>query len=135
MKKKAGLFLVAALMLTGCGTQTDDTEMHYVKTSVLYDTLVDMYSNPDDYLGKNYHMVGTLYPTTDDDETFYSIYADGTGGAEGLGLELDWDDFSAYKDFDTIMVEGKIDRVTATHEGKEITYLVMRVSQIEKRDE
>ena len=133
MKMKAGLFLAAALLLTGCGN--NDDEIHYVKTSVLYDTLIDMYSNTDDYLGKNYHMVGTLYPTTDDDETFYSIYADGTNGQEGIGLELDWDDFSGFKDFDTIMVEGKIDRATATHDGKEITYLVLRVSKIEKRED
>lgn len=143
MKKELILLFGAAMMMTGCSgenqngnqnNQQDDGKMQYIKTSVLYDTLMDMYTNPDNYLGKTYHMVGRLYPSESDGEKFYSIYADGTGGKEGIGLELDWSDFSAFKDNETITVEGKVERETGTHDGKEFTYLVLRVSKIEKRE-
>lgn len=139
MNKKLFPLLTAMLLVTGCGSKTtedsgDPADMQYIKSSVLYDTLMNMYSDPDSYLGKYYHMVGRLYPSTDDGETFYSVYAEGTSG-HGIGLELDWDDFSGFTDNETITVEGKLERETGTHDGETIHYLVLRVSKIEKRDQ
>ena len=125
----------AALLLTACGSGGgSEAEMQYIKTSVLYDTLSDMYENPDDYLGKSFHMVGTLYPTEEDGTKFYSVYAEETPGGHGIGLELDWNDFSGFEDYENVTVEGKLDKETGTHDGNEIQYLVLRVTKIEKRD-
>lgn len=131
--------LAAALLLTGCGEKNssqsaaDDNDMQYIKTSVLYDTLMQMYSAPDDFLGKKFHMVGTLYPSTSDGESFYSIYAKPSGGGEGIGLELEWDDFSGMQDYDTVTVEGTLKKEKSEHDGNQIEYLVLQVSSIEKR--
>jgi uncharacterized membrane protein YcgQ (UPF0703/DUF1980 family) len=108
--------------------------MQYIKTSVLYDTLINMYSAPDNYLGKQFHMVGQLYPSTHDDESFYSIYAKPTDGGEGIGLELEWPDFSGLQDYDTITVEGTLEQRTGTENGTQYGYLVLKVSSLEKRD-
>lgn len=71
MKQKLMRIAAAGLLLSGCGKKTEssaaDDTMHYVKTSVMYDTIEDMYADPDSYVGKNYHFVGTLYPGTDDE--------------------------------------------------------------------
>lgn len=131
--KKQFVFAAAALMLTGCGS-TENTDMQYIKTSVMYDTLYDMYQNPDQYMGKKFHMSGELYPSKDDDgETFYSIYTENSSGA-GLGLELDWSDYSGLNDRDMITVEGTLDKEEYEHEGEKQEYLILRVTSLEKRD-
>ncbi|MBR4200383.1 MAG: hypothetical protein IKQ91_03780 [Oscillospiraceae bacterium] len=136
MKKNTVLIsAAAAVLLTACGTGSSEAEMQYIKTSVLYDTLSDMYQNPDAYLGKQFHIVGTLYPSTDHDgETFYSVYAEETRGGHGIGLELDWNDFSGFTDYETVTVEGTLDKEKGNHDGEEIQYLILRVSKLEKRD-
>lgn len=137
MKRIAPLLLAAAV-LTACGensTASISEEMHYIKTSVLYDTITDMYQNPDSYLGGNYHMVGALYPSADDDgNTFYSVYASDSDGDHGIGIELDWNDFSGLSDYDTITVEGKLEKEKGIHEGEEIEFLILRVTSLEKRE-
>ena len=133
--KKTVILAAAALMLSGCGKNTEENEMTYVKTSVLYDTLYDMYENPDDYLGKMYHITGQLYPSYDDDnKLFYSVYTESSDG-HALGLELDWLDYSGLSDYDTITVEGTLDKATQTHDGEESEYLILRVTSLEKRDD
>lgn len=138
MKKR--LFAVAGstLLLCACGNAEsgDSSEkMQYIKTSVLYDTLTDMYNEPDNYLGKTFHIVGTLYTSEDDDGTkIYSVYAEQQGSDEGIGLELDWSDFSGIEVHDKIMVEGTLEREKGTFHGNEMEYLVLRVSTLEKRD-
>ena len=127
----------AAMLLTSCGEQSSISQkMQYIKTSVMYDTLYDMYQNPDNYLGGQYHMVGTLYPSTDDDgNTFYSVYTSDSDGDHGIGLELDWSDYSGLQDHDRITVEGTLDRQKGTYNGEEVEYLILRVSMLEKRAE
>ena len=90
---KTTAVLLGAALLTACADpsaesaqESAEQKMNYVKTSVLYDTLIDMYANPDNYLGKQYHMVGMLYPSTSDGESFYSIYAEPSGSDEGWSL-------------------------------------------------
>ncbi len=131
----------ALLLLTACGGKTEssasaDDSMHYVKTSVMYDTITDMYANPDSYVGKNYHFVGTLYPGTDHDcgEQFYSISATDPDGDEEIGIELDWSDYSGLADYDLVTVEGKLDRTKIQHDGSEMEILILRVSSLEKRE-
>lgn len=124
------------ILLASCGGEASSDEMQYIKTSVTYDTLCDMYASPDSYLGKQFHMVGTLYPSTDDDgETFYSVYASDGDGGHGIGLELDWDDYSGIADFDTVTVEGRLEKENGTNEGEKVEYLILRVSMLEKRAE
>ena len=128
------LICAAGLLLPACGAETSADEMHYIKTTVLYDTLYDMYASPDGYLGKQFHMVGTLYPSTDDqDETFYSLYTSDADGGHGIGLELDWSDYSGIEDYDTITVEGRLDTEKGTSNGEKVEYLILRVSMLEKR--
>ena len=135
MKKQIILISAATLLLTACGDKSSITqEMQYIKTSVMYDTITDMYNDPDRYLGGNYHMVGTLYPSADDDgETFYSIYAPDANNDHGIGIELDWSDYSGLKDYDRVTVEGKLDKQKGQHDGQEIEYLILRVTKLEKR--
>ena len=127
--------IAAALLLAGCGSQAESSaEMQYIKTSVLYDTLNDMYYHPDNYLGKQFHIVGQLTTSTDDDgNTLYSVYAQDSDGDEGIGLELDWDDFSGLNIYDTVTVEGTLDKQTGTYDGQQVEYLILRVSSLEKR--
>ena len=133
-KKTVFTLAVSAMLLTACGSKNSTDDMQYIKTSVLYDTISDMYDNPDQYLGKNFHMVGTLYPSTEDDGTkFYSIYAEESPNSHGIGLELDWSDYSGLEDYDTVTVEGKLDKDKGMHDGEEVEYLVLRVSMLEKR--
>ena len=136
--KKYILPILAAMLLCGCGGQTesavDADEMHYIKSVSLYDTITDMYNNTDAYIGKQYHMVGTLYPSTDENGTFYSVYAPDSDGDDGIGIELDWNDYSGLNDYDTITVEGRLEIETGTFDGATVQYLILRVSSIEKRE-
>ena len=140
MKSRLFPAVAAAVMLAACNSDTkngdsgSETDMQYIKTSVLYDTIMQIYSQPDDYLGKNYHMVGELYPSTKGDEKFYSIYAKGTGGHEGIGLELDWNDFSGFQDHETVTVEGKLEKQPRMYDGKEQEFVVLHVTKLEKRE-
>lgn len=125
----------ALLLLTACGGNSSiSEEMQYIKTSVLYSTIYDMYQNPDKYLGGCYHMVGMLYPGNEDGEAFYSIYATEPQTDHGLGIELDWDNYDGLKDYDKITVEGKLDKEKVMHDGSETEILILRVSKLEKRD-
>lgn len=136
MKQKILAAALCGMLLCACGEKEESSsEMQYIKTAVLYDTLTDMYENPDAYLNKTYHMVGTLYPSKDDDgNVLYSIYATQPGSDHGIGLELDWPDFSGFSDYDKITVEGKLDQDHGQYQGKKIDYLVLRVSLLEKRE-
>lgn len=136
MKQKGIVCLSAAALLTACGNQSaEQAEMQYIKSSVTYETITDMYADPDAYLGKPYHIVGTLYPSQDDDgETFYSVYASDASGSHGTGLELDWEHDPDIEDFDTITVEGILEKEKGIHDGSEIEYLILRVSMLEKRE-
>ncbi len=135
MKKIAIIAAAAGLLLCACGEKAESSqEMQYIKTSVLYDTLMEMYADPDSYLGQQFHMVGELYPTKDGDETFYSIYGRPATNGEGIGLELEWSDFSGLNDYDTITVEGTLEERKDEHEGQERKYLVLKVSSLEKRE-
>ena len=140
MKKRMTTAALAAMLLCACGDkskpeESSAQEMQYIKSMLLYDTICDMYENPDDYLGKTYHMSGTLYPSSDDDgKTIYSIYAKESGSDEGIGLELDWSDYSGLQSYDPITVEGTLEQDTGTYQGNEVDYLVLRVSSLEKRE-
>ena len=75
--------LLCGVLLCGCTEPNKNagSEMIYVKSVSLYDTIVEIYGDPEAHVGETYHMVGTLYPSQDDDgETFYSIYAEPQGG-------------------------------------------------------
>lgn len=127
---------LAALLLTACGGESSAAAMQYIKSVETYDTLSDMYQNPDSYLGKQYHIVGTLYPSTDaNGEKFYSVYAEDSHGDDGIGLELDWSDFSGFADYDKITVEGTLDKEKETHDGASVEYLILRCTTVEKRAE
>lgn len=131
MKKQLCAACLAAMLLTACGDSS--AEMQYIKSSVTYDTINDMYHNPDKYLGGKYHIVGTLYPSKDEDgKTFYSVYA--SSGSEGIGLELDWDNFDGIADYDKITVEGTLDKAKGEHDGESIEYLILRCTLVEKRN-
>lgn len=136
MKKRTIAAAASAMLLCACGEKNESAQdMQYIKTAVLYDTLSDMYENPDQYLGKNYHIVGTLFLSKDDDGTeIYSVYAQEPNSDHGLGLELDWSDFSSVQEHDKIMVEGKLERESGTYHGEQMEYLVLRVTTLEKRD-
>lgn len=136
MKRLEMLIPISAMLMTACGAQASEpAEMQYIKTSVTYETISDMYANPDAYLGKPYHIVGTLYPSQDDNgETFYSVYAEDSSSGHGIGLELDWKKGDGFEDYDTITVEGILEIETAEHDGSEIEYLILRVSMLEKRE-
>lgn len=131
--------MLCTCLMVACGnSQSEESsqEMQYIKTSVYYETVLDMYQNPDDYVGKQYHLSGTLYETTDSQtgEVIYSVY--GTNPADtdsGIGIELKWDDFSAFTANDAITVEGVLDIDTGTYNGEEVQFLVLRVSKLEKR--
>lgn len=136
MKKRMIAAAASAMLLCACGEKNESAkDMQYIKTAVLYDTLTDMYDNPDQYLGKNYHIVGTLFLSKDDDGTeIYSVYAPQPNSDHGIGLELDWPDFSSVKEHDKIMVEGRLEREFGTYHGEATEYLVLRVTTLEKRD-
>ena len=127
----------SALLLNGCGAPKNDsseTDMIFVKSVSLYDTIVDIYANPDQYLGKSYHMVGTLYPSEEDNgDKFYSIYAKPQGGGDGTGLELDWSDYSGFSDYDKVAVEGTLEKQERVHHGETAEFIVMKVTMLEKR--
>lgn len=130
--------LAAAALLTGCGSDDsaslDKEKMEYIKTSVAYETICAMYNNPKDYLGKYYHIVGELYPSYDDNgEKFYSVYVELSSGGDGIGIELEWDDFGDMQDYDKITVEGRLDTASGVHNGASVTYLVLHCSMVEKR--
>ncbi len=122
--------LLCMAMLCSCG---EEDEMQYIKTSVMYETFYNMYSYPDDYLGKQYHMVGELYvhDDTDNGEPIYSVYCEQDGA--GLGIELDWDNFGGLAAGDTITVEGRLEQESGTHHDQQVEYLVLRVTMLEKR--
>lgn len=128
--KTAVSVLLCAALLGGCG---EENGMQYIKTSVMYETFYDMYSYPEEYLGKQYHMVGELYvhDDTDDGAPIYSVYCEQDGA--GLGIELDWDNFDGLTAGDTITVEGKLEQESGTHHGQTVEYLVLRVTMLEKR--
>lgn len=136
MKQLGIISLAGTVLLTACGAQASEpAEMQYVKTSVTYETISDMYANPDNYLGKPFHIVGMLYPSEDDDgETFYSVYAEEPNSGHGIGLELDWENTGDIEDFDTITVEGVLETEKGSHNGSDIEYLILRVSMLEKRE-
>lgn len=127
----------AGLLLTACGDASSDDTIHYIKTSVTYDTITDMYADPDSYLGKIYHISGKFYPGTDHDsgEKFYSVYAEGSDG-HGIGIELDGKDvsFDGLEDFDTVTVEGRLEKQKMQHEGEEIEVLILRLTDIKKKE-
>lgn len=124
---------MSVFMLTGCNDTPADDEMIYVKTSTMYDTLYNMYSYPEEYLGGMYHMVGELYAYEDEDggAVIYSVYCEENG--TGLGLELDWDSFDGIAVGDMITVEGKLEQDTGIHNGETVEFLVLRVTMLEKR--
>lgn len=133
------LIFCGIMLLSGCGNpgsgNSSEPEMIYVKSVSLYDTITDIYADPDAYLGKKYHMVGTLYPATDDNgSTFYSIYAKSPDGGQGIGLELDWDDFSGFADNDKVTAEGTLEKQMRTQHGVRGDYIVLKVSLLEKRE-
>ncbi|MBR3449200.1 MAG: hypothetical protein IKH27_15510 [Oscillospiraceae bacterium] len=141
MKRKApalALILGSMLMFNGCGnpgSSDSEPEMIYVKSVSLYDTISDIYADPDAYLGKQYHMVGTLYPSTDDSGSkFYSIYAKSSGTGPGIGLELDWDDYSGFADNEKVTVEGTLEKQMRSLHGVRGDYIVLKVSLLEKRE-
>ncbi len=137
MKKRILAAALCGMLLCACGKKKEESssEMQYIKTAVLYDTITDMYENPDQYLNKTYHMVGTLYPSKDDDgNVLYSIYAQQPGSDHGIGVELDWSDFSGFSDYDKVTVEGKLEQEHGQYQGEKIDYLVLRVSLLEKRE-
>ena len=137
MKKRILAAALCGMLLCACGEKKEESssEMQYIKTAVLYDTITDMYENPDQYLNKTYHMVGTLYPSKDDDgNVLYSIYAKDPGSDHGIGVELDWSDFSGFSDYDKVTVEGKLEQEHGQYQGEKIDYLVLRVSLLEKRE-
>lgn len=129
--------LCTLTLLTACGDSSSvSDQMQYIKTSVMYDTIYDMYQEPEKYLGGNYHMVGTLYPGTDDDgETFYSIYATDPDSGHGIGIEMEWDSYEGLSDYDRITVEGRLDKQKSIHDGNEIEILILRVTMLEKRED
>ena len=138
MKRKTYLvpLLLSVMLLSGCHSPegSSEPEMIYVKTTTLYQTIMDIYEDPDSYLGKSYHMVGTLYPSEEDNgDKFYSIYAKPQTGGEGTGLELDWDDYSGFSDFDKVAVEGTLEKQTRSHHGVRNEYVILKVSMLEKR--
>ena len=139
MKQARTLILLGAamLLLTACGNgrqSSSEPEMIYVKSTTLYDTISEIYADPDSYLGKNFHMVGTLYPSEEDNgDTFYSIYAEPQGGGEGTGLELDWDDYTGLSDYDKVTVEGTLEKQMRSHHGVKNDYVVLKVTMLEKR--
>lgn len=130
--KIAFFLLLCGGLLCGCG---EENEMQYIKTSVMYETFYDMYSDPEAYLGKQYHMVGELYvhDDTDNGATIYSVYCEQDGA--GLGIELDWDNYDGLAEGDLITVEGKLEQESGTHHGQTVEYLVLRVTMLEKRNE
>ena len=142
MKKRILAAALSGMLLCACGAKNESSannessgEMQYIKTSVLYDTLVDMYDYPDQYLGKKYHIVGLFYPSTGDDgNTIYSVYAKQPNSDHGIGLELEWSDFSGLKEYDKITVEGVLEQRTGSNGGMHIEYLVLNVSSLEKRE-
>ena len=124
---------LAAMLLSACGGESSQ-QMQYIKTSVAYDTISDMYQNPDNYLGGLYHIVGKLYPSTDDDgEKFYSVYVTNGNGSEGIGIELDRTSFEGIEDYELITVEGTLDKAKGKHDGNTIEYLILRCTSVEKR--
>ncbi|MCQ2434062.1 MAG: hypothetical protein MJ062_02350 [Oscillospiraceae bacterium] len=136
MKAKAWIsLLLCGCMLTACGRK--EQEMQYVKTSVFYATVMDMYNYPKDYLGGQYHFVGELYESTDDEsgEVFYSVYGKNpTDSDEGIGIQLVDCSFDGLQNGDEITVEGTLDSEKDTVGGEEKEFLVLRVSMIEKRE-
>lgn len=132
------LTICGMLLLSGCGnpgSSDSEPEMIYIKSVSLYDTITDMYADPDAYLGKQYHMVGTLYPSTDDSgRKFYLIYAKSSGTGQGIGLELDWDDYSGFADNEKVTVEGTLEKQMRSLHGVRGDYIVLKVSLLEKRE-
>lgn len=126
------------LLLNGCGDpnhNSSEPEMIYIKSVSLYDTIMDIYADPDSYLGKQYHMVGTLYPSTDDSGSkFYSIYARSSDGGQGIGIELDRDDYSGFADNEKVTVEGTLEKQMRSLHGVRGDYIVLKVSLLEKRE-
>ena len=131
------LTICGMLLLSGCGnpgSSDSEPEMIYVKSISLYDTITDIYADPDAYLGKQYHMTGTLYPSTEDNGSkFYSVYAKSSDGSQGIGLELDWDDYSGFADNDKVTVEGTLEKQMRSLHGVRGDYIVLKVSLLEKR--
>ncbi len=132
------LTICGMLLLNGCGapvSSDSEPEMIYVKSVSLYDTITDIYADPDAYLGKQYHMVGTLYPSTDDNGSkFYSIYARSSATGQGIGLELDRDDYSGFADNEKVTVEGTLEKQMRSQHGVRGDYIVLKVSLLEKRE-
>lgn len=141
MKKNFfAVFFVCTFLLTACDEGSSNSvpqEMQYIKTSMFYDTVTDMYNNPDHYLGGNYHFVGELYSMTNDaGDTYYSIYGTDPSDRDcGIGIELKWDDFSGIAVGDSITVEGTLDTETETVDDVERTFLILRPTLVEKRDQ
>lgn len=132
------LIFCGIMLLSGCGnpgSSNSEPEMIYVKSVSLYDTIADIYADPDAYLGKKYHMTGTLYPSAEDNgSTFYSIYAKSSDGGQGIGLELDWADYSGFADNDKVTVEGTLEKQMRSLHGVRGDYIVLKVSLLEKRE-
>ncbi|MBR6762027.1 MAG: hypothetical protein IKM30_08365 [Oscillospiraceae bacterium] len=128
------LLLCAGMLLGSCGKQNHSEEMIYVKSSMFYTTVTEMYNDPASYLGKQYHLVGELYVSEDSDtgETIYSVA--GTSGSDAIGLELSYDSFEGFSEGDRITVEGKLEQISVMHHGEEIEILILQVSLLEKRE-
>ncbi|MCQ2417790.1 MAG: hypothetical protein MJ071_08280 [Oscillospiraceae bacterium] len=136
--KKTAFTAAMLIILTSCGSNqpaAEEQKMVYIKTAVMFDTLTDMYNNPEEYLGKQYHMSGTLYPYTDNNgNVFYSVYTEDQSSGHGIGLELDWEDFSSFEDYETVTVEGILEKTSIESDGNQQEYLILHVSSIEKRE-
>lgn len=135
---KRGLLQMAAALLCvlplgSCKEDAGSDEMVYIKTSTMYDTLYDMYSYPEEYLGGMYHMVGELYAYEDEEsgEMIYSVYCEQDGA--GLGLELDWSNDAGIAVGETITVEGRLEQDSGFHHGETVEFLVLRVTMLEQR--
>lgn len=133
------VFLLSGCFLTSCGKKEESSaekEMQYIKTSQFYETVTDMYNNPDKYLDGTYHFVGELYSMTDDNgNTYYSVYGTNPSDKDcGIGIEMRWDDFSGLEAGDEITVEGTLSTEKENVDGLERTFLILTPTLLEKHE-
>ena len=123
-------FLLALVMLTGCGSEPVDVDLTQLSSTFVYSEVYNMVTNPQDYIGKTVKMDGTMNRyTTSSRELYACLILDATACC-AQGIAFEWEGEHAPSEYPP---QGSIITVTgtfATFEEDGVTYCYLANAQL-----